>query len=142
MPNGVSAAWNQGNADYVARAEMGQRASPPRGDHSMSSREPPNALTNPTDLGRSAWERIKAYLINKKDQIYEEIKNYPRPIPACDQQFNYLLEERTRISQDLARLEEVCKESLTGSESLERIGDFIKSSRYLDAGVFQQGDIL
>ena len=36
--------------------------------------------------------------------IIEDIRNYPRPIAGCDQQFNYLLEERDRVSAELGRL--------------------------------------
>lgn len=37
-------------------------------------------------------------------RTYEEISNYPPPIPACDEQFNYLLEKRDQLLRELARL--------------------------------------
>ena len=36
------------------------------------------------------------------DTIYEQIKNYPTPIAGCDEQFNFLLEERDRLRNLLA----------------------------------------
>lgn len=40
-------------------------------------------------------------LIAEKARIEEEIRNYPAPIPACDAQFNYLLERRAEIESAL-----------------------------------------
>ena len=34
--------------------------------------------------------------------IYEQIKSYPTPIAGCDEQFNFLLEERDRLRNLLA----------------------------------------
>ena len=39
-------------------------------------------------------------------RIQSEISRYPTPIAGCDQQFNYLLERRTQIQCELARLAE------------------------------------
>lgn len=36
------------------------------------------------------------------ETIYEQIKNYPTPIAGCDEQFNFLLEERDRLLNLLA----------------------------------------
>lgn len=49
--------------------------------------------------------QMRAQLEQEKRRINEEINNYPPPIPACDAQFNYLLEERARILQELSRLD-------------------------------------
>ena len=40
----------------------------------------------------------------EKERIQREISSYPTPIAGCDQQFNYLLERRTQIRRELARL--------------------------------------
>ena len=40
------------------------------------------------------------------DTIYEQIKNYPTPIAGCDEQFNFLLEERDRLRNLLATEQE------------------------------------
>ena len=36
--------------------------------------------------------------------INEQIKNYPTPIAGCDDQFNFLLEERDRLSNLLTTI--------------------------------------
>lgn len=84
------------------------------------------------DLVKSIWQEIKGHLEHKKEQIYEEIKNYPPPIPACDVQFNYLIEERARISQELSRLETLSRERCTPGGQLQLINEFITSSPYLN----------
>lgn len=84
------------------------------------------------DLTISIWKEIRGHLENKKGQIYEEIKNYPPPIPACDAQFNHLVEERSRIAQELGRLDKLSKESVEDNNDIERIEEFIKSSPYLN----------
>jgi hypothetical protein len=83
-------------------------------------------------LVKSAWTRIRTRLESEKERIYEEIRSYPRPIPACDQQFNFLLEERTRIARELQRLDEAFQPGLTGSDALARIEEFIGASSSLD----------
>jgi hypothetical protein len=50
-------------------------------------------------------EQIRAQLEQEKRRVCAEIDDYPHPIPACDAQFNYLLEERARIFQELSRLD-------------------------------------
>ena len=47
----------------------------------------------------------KADLESERHRINDEITNYPTPIPACDAQFNFLLEERARIARELQELE-------------------------------------
>ena len=42
--------------------------------------------------------------------IYEQIKNYPTPRAGCDEQFNFLLEERDRLRNLLATVK---KQSVT-----------------------------
>ncbi len=62
----------------------------------------------------SAWEAARARLQADKKRIDEEIRTYPRPIAACDVQFNYLLEERARMASELDRmLEDAQKHSAT-----------------------------
>ena len=44
------------------------------------------------------------------ETIYEQIKKYPTPIAGCDEQFNFLLEERDRLRNLLATVQ---KQSVT-----------------------------
>ena len=51
--------------------------------------------------------RIHERLASELRRIREEIRRYPAPIPACDAQFNYLLESREALSAAIARLGEL-----------------------------------
>ena len=54
--------------------------------------------------------------------VGEEILRYPAPIPACDAQFNHLLDLRRLLPAELARLE--------AAEETEgvAVADFIRTS--------------
>ena len=78
------------------------------------------------------WNKIRTQLENQKAYIYQEIGHYPPPIAACDQQFNYLLEEQKRILGELARLKEAENDSLTAADPIQVLNDFIQSSPYID----------
>ncbi len=68
------------------------------------------------------WHSFRLRLEALKDTVAEEIRSYPPPIPACDAQFNRLLELRRLLPQDLARLDRAANDkSIT-------IEDFIRSS--------------
>jgi hypothetical protein len=102
----------------------------------MSSREPQAQADGRAEFVESVWDRIRTHLLGERHRIYEEIRTYPRPVAGCDQQFNYLLEERARISAELERMDRARAESRTGSNPLEQVEAFLNSSRYLkdDAG--------
>ena len=74
------------------------------------------------------WREIGSQLEKKKREINEEILNYPPPIPACDAQFNHLLDERARITQELNRLRDV----LGQDTSTEALITFIGACPYVD----------
>lgn len=57
------------------------------------------------DLNISDLNKIRAKLVAEKQRIIAEITEYPPPIPACDQQFNFLLEERTRVTKLLRKVD-------------------------------------
>lgn len=79
----------------------------------------------------SAWHRIRGRLEERKDRILEEIRRYPRPIPACDLQFNTLLEERSGISRELNGLGDGADRGLATSERIARIDAFITASAFI-----------
>ena len=86
-------------------------------------------MDNETELLiQSAWSVIKDHLESKRDKLYAEIRNYPPPIPACDQQFNFLLAERTRMTQVLNQLDELAEKSLSHKNPIKLIDAFIQSS--------------
>ena len=98
----------------------------------MPSLETEKLTTHQIDMIQSAWDQIRVRLEIKKAHIYDEIGSYPPPIAACDQQFNFLLEERTSVSQELDELNEAAAASLTIQESIQQMERFIRSSRYVD----------
>ena len=57
-------------------------------------------------------QEARARLEGERRRIQEEISRYPAPIAGCDEQFNYLLERRSQVRRELARLVE--EESLGG----------------------------
>ena len=60
----------------------------PRGDDELSA-----AL--------SCAVALRDYLQHAKRLVDEQIRAYPKPIPRCDAQFNYLYEQRNRLSAAL-----------------------------------------
>jgi SAM-dependent methyltransferase len=66
--------------------------------------------------------------------LYDEIKNYPRPIPACDLQFNHLLEEREGLLRELDRMNEAIEVGRAGGDPFGLLEEFLRSSRHIDEG--------
>jgi len=85
---------------------------------------------------QSVWQTIREYLESKKYQISKAILHYPPPIPACDAQFNYLLEERARVGRLLGQLESLAQAQL-GPELRQWLDAFILSSPDLDKTAVQ-----
>lgn len=78
-----------------------------------------------------AWRRIRDCLESRRAQILDEIREYPKPIPGCDLQFNTLLEERSRVSQELSDLHELTERDCDIGEALAAIKSFITSSAFI-----------
>ena len=76
------------------------------------------------------WGEIRGHLEERKRILDDEIRNYPTPIPHCDAQFNHLAEQRTRLWQDLERMNILDRVGIGPSEYVEVIEEFIKSSPY------------
>ncbi len=75
---------------------------------------------------------FKHQLEKMRTRVNKEIGNYPPPIPACDVQFNYLLEERSKISKEIKRVDNLLKRCQTKITDLETIEELIKSSNQID----------
>ncbi len=56
------------------------------------------------------WEALRARLERMQEAVAAEIRTYPPPIPACDAQFDHLLERRAALSEALARLDAAVKD--------------------------------
>ena len=80
-------------------------------------------------LGSAAhlpWTEIEDHLENARKSILAEIRSYPPPIAACDQQFNYLLEQRDRLGGELSRLARMRRN--TSEADVNALVDFISAS--------------
>ncbi len=76
----------------------------------------------------SDWDALRARLARMRAAVAAEINAYPPPIPACDAQFDYLLERRAALSEALARLDAARKDG-TGT-----IEDFLAATPGLAEG--------
>ncbi len=72
------------------------------------------------------WEAVRRHLEGVSASVAADIRGYPTPIPACDAQFNHLLEQRRALSRELARLDAARND---GSSTAE---DFVRASPVLD----------
>jgi hypothetical protein len=91
-----------------------------------SSRE----LSSSTTDAQSIWRQIRAHLEEARQRLSTEISNYPAPRPACDADFNHLLEERARIADELNRLPTAA--TLAPAKARHEIEAFITESPFLD----------
>ena len=66
----------------------------------------------------SDWEALRARLERMQETVAAEIRAYPAPIPACDAQYNHLLERRGALSEALARLDAARKDGAGPAPSL------------------------
>jgi len=98
----------------------------------MEVRNQQDGSAESTALRQSIWKRVLDHLEKKRRRIHEEIKNYPRPIPACDAQFNHLLEQRTTIAQELAHLHRASSEQLGGKDLIALLDALVGSSPFID----------
>ena len=76
----------------------------------------------------SDWDGLRARLVHLQEAVAAEIRAYPAPIPACDAQFDHLLERREQLSAALARLD-AARESGAGT-----VVDFLASTPVLAEG--------
>ena len=80
-------------------------------------------------------KEIESQLETEKQRIFDEILHYPPPIPACDVQFNFLLEERSAITQELRRMREMAGQDTGYFDHVQAIREFVESSKYFDASL-------
>ena len=77
---------------------------------------------------RAAVELVRAELESKREAISRELCSIPPPVPACDVNFNRLLEERASIVDELQRL----RRSAAAAEGLaQSLRDLCRTSSHL-----------
>lgn len=79
--------------------------------------------------------QLEAHLRKEQERIRAEIHNYPPPIPACDAQFNYLLEQRARIAQELRAAQNLAEAATDSVISPAALRQAIADSEILQAAV-------
>jgi hypothetical protein len=80
----------------------------------------------------SLWQEISALLECQKEQLFRQIRSYPSPITGCDQQFNFLLEEQARISQEMSRMRTAMQSCLSGGDARAILEEFLRTSTCVD----------
>lgn len=66
---------------------------------------------------REEWTLLRRQLQGLARQVGEEVRTYPAPIPACDAQFNRLLELRRLLPEELARLDSAAADPAASVEA-------------------------
>ncbi len=74
----------------------------------------------------SAWDEVRFRFEHRRDEILERIGGYPTPIPACDVDFNRMLEERARVFEELDRLATLRERDSDGRDN-PVVAEFIAS---------------
>jgi len=90
------------------------------------------------DVMESAWNDIKMRLEARKAQIFSEIRNYPPPITACDEQFDHLLAEQERVSRALRRLDKLATKRPPHGNPANLVEEFLAATDSLEAETKQQ----
>lgn len=94
-------------------------------------------MENATGLD-ALWRQIQRHLEDEKERLFQEIRSYPPPIPACDAQFNGLLEERATVLHILGEMKDVRKQSRSSSEQIDLLDKLIASSHHLSGELAEQ----
>ncbi|KPJ77825.1 MAG: hypothetical protein AMJ54_06565 [Deltaproteobacteria bacterium SG8_13] len=97
----------------------------------MSTQNRTNSSAESTGVRLLA--RVRDHLEAERDRLNEQIGSYPSPIPACDAQFNYLLEKRTRISGELSLVDQLQQRSRADNVNEPGIEKLVAEIRQIDA---------
>ena len=98
-------------------------------------------LNSPTQIHTDAlWARIESLLSARLACVENDIRRYPAPIPACDAHFNYLLEQRSAIPGEIARLRTIASSAASSADAERLIEEFVASCPYLDAETLASDD--
>jgi hypothetical protein len=100
----------------------------------MSAEDALDSTDRQAELARiaSIWRLIQKHLEHERRRIAAEITAYPSPIPACDAQFNFLLEQRDQITDELRQVRAALAAPDTGDAAAAGIARAVTTSRYLN----------
>src|SRR5262245_29815832 len=68
------------------------------------------------------WQSLRHNLQVLATSVAAEIRSYPRPITACDAQFNHLLELRRLVPEEMQRLD------VAANDPGSTVEDFLRTS--------------
>lgn len=83
----------------------------------------------PPSATQTIAEMIQGRLEAARESISRELCSIPTPIPGCDVNFNRLLEDRSKVVDELQRF----KRLLAQAPSTGALLDFAHASEWLDA---------
>lgn len=81
-----------------------------------------------SDRLRSIAVELRAYVARVRASVDDEIRAYPTPIPRCDAQFNFVYEQRARLTQLLSLLDAELVQNDASSQLVNIISGFVASS--------------
>ena len=81
-------------------------------------------ISSTLNTGAAFLAGVKNQLEAEKIRLNTAIRSYPSPIPACDAQFNHLLEKRTRLANELILVDQLlasCEADSSGEKRFEKL---------------------
>lgn len=75
------------------------------------------------------WQAVREALEAERLRLQGEIGAYPPPVPLCDAYFNFLLEQRALVSDELRRLDEAMAEGAASEHPDAALAAFVESLR-------------
>ena len=64
------------------------------------------------------WAEIRTQLEGKRKETFEALRDYPRQVAGCDTYYQYLAEQRAKISGELRQLDAIRRENRNLSTTL------------------------
>ena len=81
-------------------------------------------MTPGSDTAAGQGESLRRELLRAREQVLAEIRATPPAIPACDAQFNHLLQRRDALGRDLGRLEDILAAQVSADEKARSLAAF------------------
>lgn len=76
---------------------------------------------------------LRDYLVRARASADQEIRTYPTPIPRCDAQFNFVYEQRSRLTELVNMLNAALDREEPESKLASIIAAFVASSPLSDS---------
>ena len=86
-----------------------------------------------SDSVSDSGAQLRARLTQERERVLAELRAYPPAVPACDAQFNYLLEQRDGLGRELGRLDAILVADVDAQLKAQRLADFLCNSAFLNA---------